>query len=241
MLALIYGTDQLKRAGARDATIALAQKKNPDLEVTSYNALDKTRAEIEESLYATNLFGVPRMVVIANLSEHEEAPSFFLALLKEVSERNDITLLAVEEKLKKDILSKYEKYTDTISLYDLPKRGENEEKRNPFALSDAVYARDKKLVWKLYREAIDGGASEEEIAGMLFWSLKSLMLAAKEKTAADAGVHPFVYGKAKRALSKWSEADLTQTTDALVRLVHENRSLSFDPEISLEQFLLSKM
>ncbi len=240
MLTLIYGTDAVKRASARDATITLLQKKFPDLEVTFQNALDASREHLENLTQATNLFGAHRLVVLTSLSEHEEAGSFFIPLLKEVGDRSDVTVLVVEGKLTKDILSKYEKYAESVSVYDLPKE-KAVEKRNPFALSDALFARDRKLAWQLYREAIDNGAGEEEIAGLLFWGLKALLLAAKENTATDAGLHPFVFGKAKRALTKWREDELQKITGDLVALVHESRTRSLDPEISLEQFILTRV
>jgi DNA polymerase III delta subunit len=240
MLSLIYGTDSLKRAATRDATITLIKKKFPELEVTFLDALDKSREEIEALVYATNLFGAHRLVVVGNLSQHETSGSFFTELLKETSERADLTLLALEEKLTKDILTKYEKFAEKVTHCELPKEKAG-EKRNPFALSDALFARDRKLSWKLYREAIDAGGSEEEIAGLMFWGFKSLVLAAKEPTAASAGLHPFVYGKAKRALLKWPEKELLAVTKALVTLVHENRSRGLDPELALEQFILTRI
>lgn len=241
MLSLIYGTDQIKRAAARDAFIAIARKKFPNLEVSMRNALDMSREEIEADIYATDLFGAHRLVVIANLSLHEAVESLFPKLLQDVKDRQDLTVLVVEEKLLKPLLVKYEKYADSISCYDVPKKGDGTEKRNPFALSDAILTRDKKLSWKLYREAIDTGASEEEIAGMVFWSLKSLLLAAKESTAADAGLHPFVYGKAKRALLKWPETELANALSYIVALVHEDRNRGYDSEVSLEQFILTRI
>jgi DNA polymerase III delta subunit len=91
MLSLIYGTDQIKRAAARDAFIAIARKKFPNLEVSMRNALDMSREEIEADIYATDLFGAHRMVVIANLSLHEAVESLFPKLLQDVKDRQDLT------------------------------------------------------------------------------------------------------------------------------------------------------
>lgn len=240
MLGLIYGTDASARVKARDQFVQMLQKKYSDLNLSTINALEHSSGAIRSLIQASDLFGAHRLVVIHNLSLHEEAETLLNDLPKEASVIKSTTVLSIEEKLTKPVLKKYEKYADSIIICD-PKKEPLRDERNPFALSDAVLARDRKKVWQLYREAIDTGAREEEIAGMLFWALKTILLAAKESSAQAAGLHPFVYGKSKRALSKWSEQDVVKSLSSLVATIHDARSQSRDSEVALEQFILSNI
>jgi DNA polymerase III delta subunit len=109
-----------------------------------------------------------------------------------------------------------------------------------FALTDAFASGDRKGAWILYRRLIENGSAAEEIHGALAWQARAMVLASKTKSAAEAGLKPFVYGKAKRAASRLGEAGAEELSRELVRILHSSRMGGGDLEDLLEAFLLKK-
>ena len=107
-----------------------------------------------------------------------------------------------------------------------------------FALTDALGARDKKALWTLYRKAVELGKVPEEIHGILFWQVKSMVLAARSKSAGEAGLNPFVYGKAKRYAENYSGDELKAMLEKLVTIYHDSHRGVCDFETAMEIFLL---
>lgn len=114
----------------------------------------------------------------------------------------------------------------------------DEKRFNTFALSDALLARDKKSLWILLNEAWRAGLASEEIIGALFWQIKMLRLAERVSCAEEAGMKPFVYSKAKRALVKFKEGEADRLSRELVILYHEGHSGKRDLSLALEQWVL---
>lgn len=111
---------------------------------------------------------------------------------------------------------------------------------NTFALVDAVQAGDKKRAWILYRQLIASGASAEEIHGTLAWAARGVVLASNTKTADEAGMKPFPYGKAKDVARKVGAAVAVQNSADLVKLYHDARLGRGSLEDLLEVYLLRK-
>ena len=113
----------------------------------------------------------------------------------------------------------FEKHAEGVTEYKKVKK-----ETNPFAIADALCARDKKTLWILLQEAWQGGRPNEELIGTLFWQLKMLRLAEVTKSALEAGQKPFVYDKAKRALEKYKEGEVARLSHALVALYHDGHA-----------------
>ncbi|MCR4311531.1 MAG: hypothetical protein NUV54_03150, partial [Candidatus Taylorbacteria bacterium] len=110
---------------------------------------------------------------------------------------------------------------------------------NPFSLADAFGARDRKKLWALYQQVLRRGSSPEEVAGTLFWQIKSIMLAQEAKTPAKAGLSPFVFEKAKRYGARFSAEDGRQYASRLLYLYHDAHRGLVDFEVGLERFVLT--
>lgn len=113
-----------------------------------------------------------------------------------------------------------------------------EEKLKIFALGDALATRDKKALWVHLTTFLHEGIPVEEITGTLFWQLKTIRLAEKTTSAAEAGLKPFVYQKAKRALTKFKKGEAEELSDKLVTLYHDGHKGKRDMAIALEQWVL---
>jgi DNA polymerase III delta subunit len=111
---------------------------------------------------------------------------------------------------------------------------------NVFALTDAVAEGDRKKSWILYRQLIMSGASAEEIHGALGWYARGVVLASKTRSAEEAGMKPYPYGKAKRVAAKLKPGKAEALSEQLVEMYHRARSGLGDLEDLLEVFLLQR-
>ena len=116
---------------------------------------------------------------------------------------------------------------------------EKKDSFNTFSLTDALCMRDKKTLWLLLMEARKAGVPAEEIIGVLFWQIKILRLVEKTKSAEEAGQKPFVYSKAKRALSKFKSGELEKLSRELLVLYHEGHMGKVDINLTLEKWVLT--
>ena len=93
-------------------------------------------------------------------------------------------------------------------------------KINIFNIADAYERKDKITAWSLYRSAIDSGIEPESISGILFWKIKTMILANS------------------RAFSR--ESLITQSSE-IVSLYHKAHTGELDFSIGLEQFILTHL
>src|SRR5690606_12055282 len=87
---------------------------------------------------------------------------------------------------------------------------------NIFSLTDAVGARDKRKAWVIYMQALASGLSAEEIFFRIVWQVKTMLIAAKTSSAAEADMKPFPYSKAKGFLKKFKAEELEKMSENLV-------------------------
>ena len=108
---------------------------------------------------------------------------------------------------------------------------------NIFSLTDALLERDKKKLWVLYREALSSSIEPEEAHRILLWQVKNLGLVAGEK--GPTGLKPFVEGKTKRALSKFSPTEIKELLQRLVDVQVRARNGRGEFETGLEKLILT--
>jgi hypothetical protein len=164
-----------------------------------------------------------RELVLERIDELGESPNIFIFF---------------EGKLTKEILKKLEKRAEKIQEYEAKTAPKAKQDGGFFVLADALGSRDKKSLWILFREAMDGGAVPEEIHGILFWQVKSLLLASRTKDAVEAGLNPFVYGKAKRYVGNFKEGEIDALASKLVHIYHKAHRGEGDFELALEKMIL---
>jgi len=109
-----------------------------------------------------------------------------------------------------------------------------------FALTDLYAAGDRKGSWVTYRKLIESGAQPEEVHGALAWAVRGMILAAKTKTAEEAGMKDYPYRKAKGAVQKIGIVAAENASRQLVQLYHDARMGKGALEDLLEVFLLKK-
>lgn len=213
MLTVLYGNDYeglRARLGALGAGARSVEYINPD----TYD-----QAKITQLAAGTDLFGGQETLVLSGLLMDSEIAGE-LAGLYQAMQTSQNHFFIIEEKLLKKDQKPFEEVGAMIEQFALSKNTKKDD-FNVFALSDALGARDKKQLWIRYQQALRANKTPEEIHGILWWQVKNMKLVALEKS--NPGLHPFVFGKTQRAVEKYSDQELAQLEQQLVRSFHDTR------------------
>ncbi|MDZ4284303.1 MAG: hypothetical protein U1A28_00575 [Patescibacteria group bacterium] len=204
-----------------------------------YIGADRCTVELlRDRAGAQSLFlpeGASEVVLLDISGEEAEAREATLMLLCELADSPNIFVL-LEGALPAPIAKEFKKYA---AEYHEVKNIAVTEKFNVFALADALARRDKKSLWVLLLRAQAAGLSSEEIVGTLFWQMKSMRITARTKNAAEAGLKPFVYTKAKRGAEKFKSGELDAHSRALLTLYHDAHLGKLDMDLALERWILN--
>ena len=232
MLYVFFGTDTIAtREQARARVSALVPTETQAFRIS---ASEYYRGVFTERASSVSLFGTDTVTVLDMLSDDADV---FNSLV------DDLPLLAETEHafvvIERPLLAAEKKVFQKHATEYVESTAEKKERFNTFALTDALLDRDKKSLWLLLTNAFAAGVSHEEVAGLLFWQVKTLRLVARTQSAEEAGLKPFVYSKAKRALSKFKSEELDQLSRELLALYHEGHLGTRDMGLALEQWALS--
>jgi hypothetical protein len=129
--------------------------------------------------------------------------------------------IIIEEKIKAAEFKKIESKAEKVQDCNFSKVGQ-EKKSFPktFAFADALAAKDRKKSWVLFQELLHDSLAAEEIHGVLWWQFKSMFLAKKSKSAKEARLNPFVFGKCQSFSSKWESGEIDAFLKKLVHMYH---------------------
>lgn len=236
MIYFFYGTDHSKIKESFDKLLASLLKKRNDATVVRISDENYEANPLQSLIESQSLFGGNYIVVLFKQFINEDIKNDFLTYIKEINESKNL-FLVVEEYLSSADLKKIEKNSEKVVEYN--EKEKNEIQRfQIFSLTDALGAKDKKLLWTLYQKALSHNVSPEEVHGILFWQIKSLLTAYESKSAQEAGMKPFVYSKAKGYLKNYSETELKILSSKLVSLFHDSRRGGPDLNEALEGFIL---
>lgn len=231
MLQVYYGNDGVKvRATAHKAIFDVTATQN---EVHKIESEQFVSGMLTDTLGAASLFGGIETYLIDTPSDETLFYTEVVSVLEEMSQSANQffiiegVLLAAERK-------KFEKFASTIEEYKKVAGATF----SPFALVDALSARDKKSLWVLVQEAVRNGLSAEEMIGTLWWQLKSLRLAELTSSANEAGMKDFPYNKSKRSLKNFKPGELETLSAGLLRVYHDGHGGVRDTLEGLEEWVL---
>jgi DNA polymerase III delta subunit len=236
MLYVIHGTDIEKAREKSRALFEALREKKPDASAGTITAEEITLERLVELTETQGLFENKQILFMDRTLENKDIREVMLEKIDAIKESPNIFIF-FEGKLTKEVLKKLEKRAEKITEYEL---GEAKEKESSsfFPMADALGSRDKKKLWVMLRDALESDAAPEEIHGILFWQAKSMALASKTSSASEAGLNPFVYGKAKRFLSLWKDGEVEALVSRLVHMYHRAHRGEADFEIELEKLAL---
>ncbi|MDP1625353.1 MAG: hypothetical protein Q8L64_06375 [bacterium] len=238
MLYVIYGTDtDLAREKSRALFDALKEKK-PDAAAGTLTGDQVTPEKLEELTQSQGLFENKQIILMDRTLEVPDVRDMVMDKIDAIAESPNIFIFS-EGKLTKEVLKKLDKRAEKVQEYALEEgAAKAKESSSLFPMADALANKDKKKLWVMLRDALDHDAVPEEIHGILFWQAKSLALAEKSASAGEAGLNPFVYSKAKRALSVWKPGEVDGLLSKLVHMYHRAHRGQGQFEHELEKLAL---
>lgn len=240
MLYFIYGEPNKcfeKSAKLIDSMLL----KKPDSEVFKISVENFDKNKLKELIGGQSLFSKKYIVQISRLSESKEGIESVLDKLDEVK-KSDNVFVWVDPAVSKEVLKKIEKYAEKVQEFSKSNGGSDkkrEDERFPiFSLTDALGERNSKKLWLLYVEAIKAGIPPEEIHGVLWWQVKTMLMTNQTNSAEEAGLKPFVYSKAKKYAKNFSKDELENLANKMITVYHESRRGGADLENRLEKLIL---
>lgn len=189
-----------------------------DTETFFINRNNFDQIQIESLCSGASLFAPLSTAIFQNVFEYAETGDFILSKLKIMGE-SDNSFIFLEGKLNKSIIDAFKKIDPKrlqLNIFELPK--EKKERFDNFLIANAFANKDKLNTWIYFRQAIERDVSLEEIAGVLFWKIKDMIL--------------------KRNFNKFSEEQLKILASKISYLLPEARKQGLDAEVVFEQFLL---
>lgn len=241
MLYAFYGTDTAKSGEKARALVASLQAKRPDAAYARLDADTWDASVLEGHLGGQGLFSNKYIIFLDRVGESPDARESLLGFAPAMKDSANIFVL-YEGKASAETKKVLEKNADKAVVSDEPAptgfgatAGKGEF--NIFALADAVGARNGLKAWAIYRSAVDAGLEPESIIGTLFWQAKSMVSAARSSTAAEAGLSPFVFSKAKSSAKNYSPAELQKMMADLISLYHDSHRGLVDGELAVESFV----
>ncbi len=245
MIYFFYGVDREGTRARARAVLDIMKKKRPEAEYFRITADNWNQAEFEGFISGQGLFDQKFIIFVDGLFENKQGRDWIISRTKELGgSENAFVFLengidAVSLKKIKVAARETKEFTKNSGRNGSgSSQVFNSGDFKIFAISDALGRRDRKELWALFTEAALKGISPEEISGILFWQVKSMVLAGETSDASKAGLSSFVFGKSKRYASNFKREELIKMSGDLVDLYHDSRRGFFDLITALERFVL---
>lgn len=241
MFYFIYGND--REAGRKKAheLVALMHTKRPHAEVFRFSSEDFSLSKLGELVGEQGLFDKKHITFVDGVFEDTEIKEGIIEKLDEIK-ASENAFVFLEGKMTKEGLKKIEKRAEKVFEFTDVKLNKKENGYGNdfkvFDMADAFGRRDKKTLWVLFVESRKREIALEEIHGIIFWQVKSMLLAGVTKDATEAGLNPFVFSKARGFLKNYTKDELEKISSSLVAMYHESHRGQRDFASAFEQFIL---
>jgi DNA polymerase III delta subunit len=212
------------------------KQKKPDATFVELDEHSASVLELSELIESQGLFETKIVCLLKNISLNKEIEKEMKRLVTSVADASSV-FIWLETSLKKAELELLESKA-TKSFLEKEVVKEKKVEVNVFKLAEYFGARDKKNGWRFLLELKKGGVAAEEVHGILWWQLKSILLTFNAKTAEETGLKPFVFSKAKGFAKNFNESQLQEYADRLVRMYHDAHRGKGDLYNELEVLLL---
>ncbi len=239
MIYLVYGLDTAKvRAKARVLVASLVAKK-PDASVDRYTVENFKPDMLDELVASQGLFVIRRIIILDTLLAAVPLKRWIIDNLTQFATSENIFIF-IEGDMTATDLKAFEKKAEKVQEYILPASATKQVSKNvsPFVLADALGRRDKKMLWAEYLAQRATGSVAEELHGLLFWQVKTMLAAASAPSAAAANLKPFVYTKAKTSAKNFSSDELRTLSHNLVTIYHNAHRGLGSLDLLLEKLIL---
>ncbi|MBI4155856.1 MAG: hypothetical protein HY507_01320 [Candidatus Zambryskibacteria bacterium] len=214
MLYFLHGTDTHKARKKLHELLDLAEKKRPGAEIFKLTTENWSEGQFDELIIARGLFESKYTVILDNLFERKDIKDFILNRLKRLADSEQI-FLQLEGKLDVPTLKKIEKSAKQVQEFKKPESVKNRA-FNIFSITDSLVKKDKKRLWISYIDLLSKGAGAEEMHGILFWKVKTMIL---------------------NGVRTYSLEELRSMSSQLVNMTHRVRQGEGELEIMLEKWI----
>ena len=245
MIYFYYGTDNESARKKAKITIDSLLSKKPDATLIKIGDEDLSQSKIMELAGGQALFSSKYIVYFYRTFDNKENKELILKNLKEFASSDNIFIFA-EGKMDKLSITKIEKNAEKVQEFikkekTLTKKealAQKGEKIDFFEFADTLGKRDKRGLWVLYQDALSEQVPAEEIHGIFFWQVKSMLLTKKCKTAEEANMKSFPFQKAREYSRNYKDGELENLSSKLISIYHEAHRGNVDFFVALEKFIL---
>ena len=245
MIYFYYGTDTESARKKAKVTVDSLLAKKPDATLVKIGDEDLSIDKITELTSSQALFSNKYIIFFYRTFDNKENKELIIKNLKEFATSENIFIFA-EGKIDKTSLTKIEKKAEKVQEIIKPEKSLNKkeklaligEKIDFFEFADALGRRDKRGLWVLYQDALAEQVPAEEVHGIFFWQVKSMLLAKKCKNAEEANMKSFPFQKAREYSRNYKDGELEKISSDLVAMYHEAHRGSIDFFVALEKFIL---
>ena len=246
MIYFFFGTDTEKASKKATATVESSLKKHKDATLIKIDDGELTQSRIDELVGTQALFYNKYLIHIHRTFDNKENKELILKNIKDIGKSENIFIFA-EGKMDKAGLTKIEKNAEKVEEFIKAEKTLTKkealalkgEKIDFFEFADALGRRDKRGLWVLYQDALAEQVPAEEVNGIFFWQVKSMLLAKKCNTPAEANMKPYPFQKSREYSKNFSkEGELENLAEKLVFMYHEAHKGTEDFHIALEKFIL---
>jgi len=245
MIYFYFGSDFDNARKKAKVTVDSLLSKKPDATLIKIGDEDIKEDRIAELVGGQALFSSKYIVYFYKTFDNKKNREIILKSIKEISKSDNIFIFA-EGKLDAGAVTKIGKSAEKIQEFTKPEKTLNKkeklaligEKIDFFEFADALGRRDKRGLWVLYQDALAEQVPAEEVHGIFFWQVKSMLLAKKCKNAEEAGMKSFPFDKARGYAKNYKDGELEKISSELVSMYHEAHRGNIDFFIALEKFIL---
>lgn len=237
MIYFLYGTDFDKAHKKFEGLIEALQKKKPDASLLRFNEDNFEIERIAELTQGQGLFENKFIVALSHVCRNDEGKECIVANIKDIASSENI-FVVLEEKVDAKTKKKFETHSEKVQEFE-KKEVKERATFNRFAIADALGNRSRKDLWFRYQEALSENVAPEEIHGILFWQVKSMLSAKDAGSPEEAGLKPFPFKKAKSFSRNFTDKELCKLSEDLVGVYHTARRGIDDFDIALEKFVLN--
>lgn len=235
MIYFFHGSDKGRSlAKARELSSALV-KKRPGALVFRVSADPWDSGRFAELLVSGGLFAPAHVVAMNGALAVSAAAEEVLGALDAMRASGNV-FVWVEGEIDEAKIAPIAAASEKVVESRAPTKA-SEPETNRFALADAIVGRDKKAAWRLLVEALEDGVAEE-VHGIVWWGVKSALLASRAATPEEAGQKPFVHGKFKKMAAKWPAGELDKFGADLIDLYHRAHEGRGDLARGMERLVL---
>ena len=237
MIYFYYGQDKTAIHKKASKIFLSLKTKKPDASFVSLDGENVSPSAISELYQSQGLFEQKVVAYFRNIISESELEDEISKKISDLAKSQNI-FIWTEYKVSKETLVLFKKNSEKIDIIETKEKKKTYEEFNMFSLAEAFGKRDKKSLWMLFQKA-RMKASAEEIHGILFWQLKSILVAEASKTAEEADMKPYTFSKSKGYVRNYSVEELQKISEIFIEMYHDAHRGKGDFMLALEKFILS--